>query len=320
MPAARPSLLLLVLLAAWGFTPSAAAVAPRTLALNSLAEVGGDGVFLDQILSVRPTAALPHLQVAPAPAAGETAALSRAEVTRWMEVHTPDFLSTNWLGVDTVHIKRRSRSLEETELKDLLTTTLQEQCARDRGELELRLTRAWNPVLVPDEPLTLKILDLPATAPNAYFVVRFELDCGEERLGTWQMSVSAKLWRDVPVALAPIKRGQILADAPVALERRDVLALRDTPGAFEISDASLEFVQNLSAGQPVLARSVRARPVVQRGQLVAALVQEGPLSIVLKVEALEDGLPGELVRIRNPRTRRELKGKVINEDTILIPW
>ncbi len=71
---------------------------------------------------------------------------------------------------------------------------------------------------------------------------------------------------------------------------------------------------------PVLNRSVRVRPVIQRGQMVDGVFQDGSLSISLKVETLEDGLLGQTVRVRNPKTKRELYGKVQNEQTVLIAF
>src|SRR5690606_33796606 len=123
---------------------------------------------------------------------------------------------------------------DELELKDLLLDALQAEVVRDRGELELRFYRAWNSITVPDEPLALRIVDLPATGPSANFIVRFELWAGEERLGDYQVSASARIWREIPVAEAPLKRGQPLAGLPIAMERRDILSLRDAPGAFEL--------------------------------------------------------------------------------------
>ena len=38
------------------------------------------------------------------------------------------------------------------------------------------------------------------------------------------------------------------------------------------------------------ARSIKQRPVIKRGKTLDALVQDGTLQILVKVEALEDGL------------------------------
>jgi flagella basal body P-ring formation protein FlgA len=104
----------------------------------------------------------------------------------------------------------------------------------------------------------------------------------------------------------------------VAVERRDALALREPADAAATGDASLEICETVSAGQVVPARAVRPRPVVQRGRLVDALVQDGSLRITMKVEVLNDGLPGQTVRVRNPKTKREFHAQVQNDQTVLL--
>ena len=47
-------------------------------------------------------------------------------------------------------------------------------------------------------------------------------------------------------------------------------------------------------------------------------MQDGALSITLKVEVLEDGVSGQIVRVRNVQSRRDIRGKVLNEKTILV--
>jgi flagella basal body P-ring formation protein FlgA len=42
------------------------------------------------------------------------------------------------------------------------------------------------------------------------------------------------------------------------------------------------------------------------------------MEISLKVEILEDGAKGQQVRVRNPQSKREFRGKVENENTITI--
>jgi flagella basal body P-ring formation protein FlgA len=41
--------------------------------------------------------------------------------------------------------------------------------------------------------------------------------------------------------------------------------------------------------------------------------------ISLKVEVLEEGVPGQMIRVRNYQSHRELRGKVEDEHTISIP-
>ena len=40
--------------------------------------------------------------------------------------------------------------------------------------------------------------------------------------------------------------------------------------------------------------------------------------IQLKVEALEDGAAGQVIRVRNPLSRRDLHAKVLDEQNVIV--
>ena len=192
---------------------------------------------------------------------------------------------------------------------------------------------------MPAAPLTLKITELPATGLSASSIIRFELWAEEQRgassevatsattpharhptpakkLGEWQAVVQARIWREIWVARTQLKRGEPVASADLGRERRDIIHLREAVAEFSAGEASLELAEPLGNGAPVLARSVRLKPVIHRGQLADAYLEDGALRVSLKVEALEDGAPGQVIRTRNPQTRRDLRGQVLTDQTI----
>jgi flagellar basal body P-ring formation protein FlgA len=290
---------------------------PLELQLRPAAEVDSEGIFLSQV--VQTNLALPVVRLAEAPAFGKVAVLSRAQVSELVHTAVPDLGLTNWTGGASVRVSRRSRALPEAEVLQLLTSTLQKQFVKEKGELELRFSRAWTPVQVPDEPLKLVVLDMPTMGVTPNFIARFELTTAQgEHLGPWQAPLLAHAWREVWVAHTALKRGDSLREADVARERRDVLLCRDTLAEFGRDAATLEAAESVPAGTPLLARAIKARAVVHRGQTVAALVQDGALAITLKVEVLEEGAPGQLIRVRNPLSRRDLRGKVLDDQTVLV--
>ena len=97
-----------------------------------------------------------------------------------------------------------------------------------------------------------------------------------------------------------------------------MLLCHEALAEFDRDDQSLEFAEAVQTGAPICARLVRARAIVHRGQSVAARVQDGALLITLKVEALEDGAAGQIIRVRNPLSRRDLRGKILDEQNILV--
>lgn len=210
------------------------------------------------------------------------------------------------------------RAFAESDLLALLTTTLQRDYVKDRGDLELRFTQPWSAPMLPDEPLILKVLEMPTVGVTPSFIVRFQLCTATATLGTWQAAVQAHVWREVWVAHTSLSRGEPVSAADVTRERRDVLNIHEALAEFSADDANLELAEPVAAGVPLLARVIKPRVVIHRGQVANALVQDGGLSVTTKVEALEDGAPGQMIRARNPVSRRDLSGRVLDGQTILI--
>jgi flagella basal body P-ring formation protein FlgA len=210
------------------------------------------------------------------------------------------------------------RMLDQAELTLMLTETLQRDYVKDRGELELRITQPWTARKISDEPLTVKILEMPTIGVTPSFIVRFELRNVHESIGTFQLPAQAHVWREAWVAHSMLKRGDSLVDADIARERRDILVMHEPLADFASATSTLEIAEPVGIGAPLFARSLRPTAVVHRGQYVQALVEDGSLSITMKVEVLEDGAPGQVIRARNKQTLRDIRGKVLNEQTILV--
>ena len=313
---ALPSILALSAWFAFGSVPALRASDPVGFQLAPAAQAGAEGVFLNQVVR----SAAPVLRLCDPPAWGKTLIFPRSKVVELAAAAGCETALANWTGAESVRISRRARSLAEAEALAQLKTVLQEQYVKERGELELRFTRPWTTLCVPDEPLTLKVLDLPTAGVTSSFIAKFQLLTAQgEEAASCQAVLQARIWHDVWVARAGLRRGDPVQGAELARERRDILLCRETPAEFERDDPALELAETVNPGALVSIRSIRPRTIIHRGQVVAALVQEGALAVSLKVEALEDGAAGQIIRARNPVSHRDLRGKVLDDQSILVP-
>jgi len=293
------------------------ALSAAAFELKPALEVDGQGVFLSQVANL--DADSPACRLCDAPAWAKTTVLTRTRIEELAQAAGCTLTLTNWTGADAVRISRRSRKLGENEALQMLTDALQQQSVRDQGQLELRFGRAWQVLTVPDEPLTLKVLDVPTAGVMPQFIARCELETARgERLGPWQAALQAHVWREVWVARSVLKRGDPVSPSTLDRDRRDMLLCHEPLAALDQAEGDLEAAEPLPAGALVPARAVKLRPVVRRGQNVAATLTDGTLAITLKVEVLEDGAPGQVIRVRNPISRRDLRGKVLDEQTIQV--
>lgn len=302
----------------WGPLLSVGAAEVKFWTMLPQAQVDSTGVFLDQVLSSGPTNSAMHIRISDAPAVGKLVTLSRAQLQALVVSVAPDVADQGWVGAASIQILRRTRPLPESEILQAIHSHLLKNAVRDHGELEVRFLRVWNPVTIPDEDYTLRVSDLPQGGLTSTFQIRFELLVGRESLGIWQIGVEARLFRNVWVSRQQLRRSEPVSEGDFALERRDVLRTRDM--ITEDTDLShgWQMVENLNPGQPALRRSVQPRAVILRGQMVDALLKDGQISISLKAEVLDSGVPGQLIRLRNPISRKELRGKVINEQMVQI--
>lgn len=294
------------------------AVEQISLQLLPQASVGSRGVFLEDLVVNDAQNPAPKIELGPAPQIGRPFVISRYQIGELLQQKAPELVCTNWTGADRVRVIRATRILDEATVKQMLTAALQEEVVKERGELELRMTRPWTAVALPDEPLSVKVLELPVMGVTSSFICRFEVFAGGESVGVHQQSFQARIWREIYVAGSNLIRGTLVRDANVTMERRDLLTNRDVLTSIPLDDPYLEMRENVPAGAPLSARMFRLRAIIKRGRLVDALVQNDALSISVKAEALEDGVPGQVVRLRNLRSRREFKGKVQDEQTVAV--
>jgi len=284
------------------------------------AEVTSEGIFLKQLVALSDGQPLPHLRIGEAPAVGQVLTLTRAQLREVVQRASPGMTATNWTGADRIRIGRRMRRLAEPEIKGLLASELQRAMHISEGELELKWVRPWSEVQIPDEAVSLRLVDFPPAGLAPSFTVRFELLANGEAAGSWPVALTARLWQEIPVAVNELRRGDPVREEDAQLERRDILKLRSPITTLANLRNSSEYSENVAAGSPLLSRSIRPRPIVLRGQTVNALLVDRSLQISLKVEVLENGLPGQVIRVRNIQSKRELRAKVSDEQTVLLQF
>jgi flagella basal body P-ring formation protein FlgA len=315
-PARRWQVLFVFIFALLGTTSVLPAAVPSTFNLAANTQVDSTGIFLRQL--VKSDQPLPALRLTDAPEFGKTLELTRQQIADFVATAAPNLILTNWAGADSVEISRRDHSLTENAAIALLTATLQRDYVKDKGDLELNFTQPWDSPTVPDEPLTVRILEVPAAGVTSSFIIRFQLCTANETVGTWQASLQAHVWRNVWVAHSDLERGTLVGDADVTRERHDILSIYESLAEFSMSDASLELAEMVPAGNVLLARDLKPRTVMHRGQIADGLLQDGALNIMMKVEVLEDGAAGQIVKIRNPVSMHDLSGKIVDDQTIMI--
>ena len=214
-------------------------------------------------------------------------------------------------------ISRSSRALGSREVLELLRVELLKSHVFKQGELELESFRRWKTLLVPDGPVELRMVS-KINYPTSQTSLRFQLMDGGVPFGVFSAPVKMSLWKEAWVATGQITRGNLLPKVQLERQRVNMIMVRQDLWEGNPSDGRYWFRENISPGRLVYSRAVVMKPVVRRGSLAKAVVSTGLVRVSTSVKVLEDGAPGEAVRVQNIRTRKELIGEVLDENTIKI--
>ena len=175
---------------------------------------------------------------------------------------------------------------------------------RTEGDWSLELVRAFTP---PADAI-IEVTEMPSQ-PASQMMLRLQVHAIDGTHSNQTVFVRAKIWRDAWVAREPLVRESSIDPRLLDVQRVDILRQRDLV-SLDTPTEDLFMTRSLPAGRMLSWRDVARRPLVRKGQMIEVAALDGTLAITMKALALQDGLAGELVRVRNTESRREFAAVV----------
>lgn len=231
-------------------------------------------------------------------------AASRSEVNPQGETITPkdvvSSLAENGIGGITLKLTMADSVpyRHENALEFLLGKT-----AGWSGTVEIVSTR--------DLPSAEDLIDLDRLFPGAPAVnLKFRTSQGEQ-------TVPVKLRWLLPAVVAqrPIKRGATITPSDLAIatieyqrNRQYYSNPRDLVG--------MEATRDTAKDQPFTARITNDVEIIRSGSTVRIIHKRGSLIVSAPGRAMESGSMGDVIKVRNQRTRSVLSGTVTGPDTV----
>lgn len=214
-----------------------------------------------------------------------------------------------------------NRIVPENKLVPLIAQALSDSFELEQGKLVLESSRALIPVSVPVDTanISIKLVAQPYTRPTGFMKAQYNVMADGVIVGHQTSYFRAQLIQDVWIAQQVIQRGATLGEAKLVKKKTDVINLRDNIWIGKPDD-SLQLVTTVSAGTVLQERHLRRTPAIFRNQTVDAVLSHKALVIRLRVLALEDGAPGDVIRLRNTSSSKELRGTVINSRQVKVTF
>ena len=281
-------------------------------------QIRGAHILLSDLDLTQDNKEVPPVNFSPTPAIGKSLTIDFDQASAFIKKQGFSAESLGWTPGKALIIARKTRLVTSTELLDHLTVALENTIPNLDADLTLEFLRDPPEIRIPDDAFELEITRSQANALSSRFIIPFSILIEGEPFFQSSAALNAKIYKSVLICSHRINRGEPLKLTDFYLAERDMLSIKDSPMDINSSLVGLESKSTLLKDRPLLRRHTGKIPVVGRGDLVNAFVKKGSISITMKVQVLEKGAPGDVVRVRNPKSKKQLKGIVTDESTIQI--
>lgn len=291
----------------------------------------GDVAFLTarDLPTLRRLMALP---LGPAPRPGSPAILDRETIVRWVEarsgmqtvdsalrVQRPAIL---WSGATETEIESASQQLPGETVVNAARLALLNWLSQRSVRAEVEPVSTARDISLPPGTPTLRVRPLTGQVqPTRRMLVWVDAWVDDRFVRTTAVTFEVGAWAPLAVATAGVERGAnvdpiVLRGATEAREV-DLTTLRQgTPIAADarsgngLADGGQRLRRPLRPGEVLTSAHLEARPAVTRGNTAHLLARSGDVSVESRVEVLQDGREGQLVRVKVPGSSGEVLARV----------
>jgi flagellar basal body P-ring formation protein FlgA len=172
------------------------------------------------------------------------------------------------------------------------------------------------PTRIERSPHCARPLDILPLDTRQMSRMRFEVVCPAERDG-WRETVvvRARVSAAVVVAATAVPARQPIQATDLRVETRDITTTPDAMSHTEdVEDQTSR--RALRPGQVVQKRFLLPATMVRRGATVQIVADLGSVRVVNTGESLENGVQGQIVRVRNNATGTVIEARVVDHGTV----
>jgi flagella basal body P-ring formation protein FlgA len=250
-----------------------------------------------------------------APRPGSPVLLDRETVARWVASRSPG-LSVEWRGATQTYIESESQWLPGESIVNAARNTLQNWLAERSARAEVEPASMPADLTLPAGATSLRVRPLaPEAIPSRRMPVWVDVWVNDRFVRSAVVSFEVRAWTPLPVATAHLGLGAVLEpvvyQGSFRAQEVDLTAIRaGKPVPPEAGAATLDGAHRLRrplhAGEVLTSAHVEAVPAVLRGGWADLVSRGGAVSIESRVEVLQDGQVGEVVRVKVPGASGEV--------------
>lgn len=163
-------------------------------------------------------------------------------------------------------------------------------------------------------------LNIEAPQPLELGRSHIKVACQDTKPWALNVPTDVNLFTDVVMLNQPLAKDQLISEGHLDMQRQNLAELRN--GYYLKKDQVIgKQSKRALAGQTVLnSYLILPALMIYKGDKVMIIASKGPMSVKMPGEALNDGREGRQIRVRNNRSERIVRGKVVAPGQVLVQF
>jgi flagella basal body P-ring formation protein FlgA len=213
-----------------------------------------------------------------------------------------------------VTIERAGRQISNEEVISAVKNLL----VRDQGmDIQVREVSWSTPYVVPMGATELSIERLGQPS-SGRMPIRVSVDVDGALATRFLATALVDDWRAVPVVNRTLERGELISDGDISVVRMN---MSDQPADLADNDKTVVGKRTklrISAGAPVRLSQIDVPPAVAKGEKAVMLFEAAGLKVTAVGIALEDGVAGEDMNLKNETSGKIVRARVIGQSLVKV--
>lgn len=250
--------------------------------------------------------ALQKIFIQSSPKPGSEATISAAEILEKLKSAGVSLGDLGYLLPKIMAVKRASRVLTREEIQKALEDSLKQS----GKEISIKQIQYPNDVHVVPGPTEIEIgLATPRSPGSWEMKVNAKVE-GEEPV-IFDVSADVNEWKEVPVARRPIQKGELLEADHLMMARLNLSSIPRDAAYDDKEVLGLEVKQGIQYGEVLRKSKLTIPPLIESGARVTLRYKSNLLEATASGVALEDGLLGKAIRVKNDSSKKIITGTVV---------
>jgi flagella basal body P-ring formation protein FlgA len=324
----KATLLLAVLLLAatisiLGIVPRASAQGRATVTVSRENHVSGEAVFLRDIANIKSddpslTSDLASTYIGRAPLPGRSRSIKLEQIRRKIRQKGIPLAAIGLKSPSQIKVLRNYNEIKGDTVEKIVRKFILQKMPWDPGQVNIKGLDFDGNIILPKGKITYRLI--PQVNENYLgstpIQVVFAVD-GKPQKKVW-LNADIEVYTPVVVSARPMPRYHVVSKSDIRLERRN---LADLPSNIITSleePIGKRIKAPLSANTPLRADLIELPPLVKRGDIVTVIAENEVLKIVTKGMVKDRGRKGDVVRVININSKKEVFGKVVDARTVRV--